>query len=103
VSAVFAVLRIDLHFPEAASLKAKRAELAPVKAALRQRFGAALAEVDHQDIWQRATLLAAVCAGSERAAGEHVDSIERWLDARFEQGARIERRIASWGDMESIG
>ena len=103
MSAVFAVLRIDLHFPEAASLKAKRAELAPVKAALKQRFGAALAEVDHQDVWQRSTLLAAVCAGSERDAGDHADSIARWLDARFEHGARVQRRVASWDDMESIG
>ena len=60
--AVVAVLRIHLHFPDAGSLKAKRSELNAVKAGLHQRFGAAVAEVDHQDPWQRSTLLA-VCVG----------------------------------------
>jgi hypothetical protein len=37
------ILQIDLHFPDAGSLKAKRKELAPVKAHLRQRVGASVA------------------------------------------------------------
>ena len=41
-----------------ALLKARRKELAPVKAHLRQRMGAAVAEIGGQDHWQRATLLA---------------------------------------------
>jgi uncharacterized protein YlxP (DUF503 family) len=101
--AVVAVLRIHLHFPEAGSLKAKRSELNAVKAGLHQRFGAAVAEVEHQDTWQRSTLLASVCAGAERRVGDHADSIERWLDSRLPQGVRVERRIASWSDLESIG
>jgi uncharacterized protein YlxP (DUF503 family) len=101
--AVVAVLRIHLHFPDAGSLKAKRSELNAVKAGLHQRFGAAVAEVEHQDTWQRSTLLASVCAGAARRAGDHADSIERWLDARMPQGVRVERRVASWSDLESIG
>jgi uncharacterized protein YlxP (DUF503 family) len=100
--AFVAVLRIDLHFPVAGSLKAKRAELNAVKAGLRQRCGAAVAEVAHQDAWQRSTLLASVCAGSERRADEHADGIERWLDSRMPQGVRVDRRVASWTDMESL-
>ena len=49
---------IHLHFPEAGSLKAKRKELPSVKAQLHARLGVAVAEVDHQDPWQRATLAA---------------------------------------------
>ena len=98
-----AVLRIDLHFPDAGSLKAKRSELNAVKAGLHQRFGAAVAEVDHQDTWQRSTLLASVCAGAERRAGEHADTLQRWLDARLPQGVRVDRRIASWSDLEGLG
>ena len=100
--AFVAVLRIDLHFPDAGSLKAKRAELNAVKAALRQRGGAAVAEVAHQDSWQRSTLLASVCAGSAHRAGEHADGLQRLLDARLPQGARVERRVASWLDLEGI-
>ncbi len=98
-----AVLRIDLHFPDAGSLKAKRSELNAVKAGLHQRFGAAVAEVDHQDTWQRSTLLAAVCAGAQGRADEHADTLQRWLDARLPQGVRVDRRIASWSDLEGLG
>jgi uncharacterized protein len=101
--AVVAVLRIHLHFPDAGSLKAKRSELNAVKAGLHQRFGAAVAEVDHQDTWQRSTLLAALCAGAPSRASEGAAGVQRWLDARFPQGARVETRLASWGDLESIG
>lgn len=101
--AFVAFLKIHLHFPEAGSLKAKRSELNAVKAGLHGRLGAAVAEVAHQDSWQRSTLAAALCTGSEHRANEAVDGIQRWLDARFEQGARVERVVVSWTDLESIG
>ena len=39
-----AVLVIDLHFPEAGSLKAKRKELSSIKAQLQTRMGVAVSE-----------------------------------------------------------
>ena len=53
--AYVALLLIHLHFPEAGSLKAKRAGLNRVKAHLRERAGASVAEVAHHDTWQRST------------------------------------------------
>jgi uncharacterized protein YlxP (DUF503 family) len=100
-NAFVAVLLIHLHFPDVASLKGKRSELAPVKAHL-VRLGASIAEVDHQDRWQRATLVAALCAGSPSRLDDHVDAVEGWLDARFPQGARVERTLASWDDLVGI-
>jgi hypothetical protein len=52
------LMRVHLHFPEVGSLKGKRAELNRVKAHLRERCGATVAEVAHQDTWQRSTLAA---------------------------------------------
>ena len=49
------LLKVHLFFPESGSLKAKRAELNSVKAHLRERMGASVAEVGHQDSWQRST------------------------------------------------
>jgi uncharacterized protein len=72
VSAYVALLTIELHFPEAGSLKAKRKELASVKALLHQRLGLAVAEVDHQDLWQRATLALAYVSADARHANEVV-------------------------------
>jgi uncharacterized protein YlxP (DUF503 family) len=101
--AFVAVLRIDLHFPEAGSLKAKRAELNSLKAALRSKLGASVAEVDHQDTWQRSTLAVALAAGSPGRCEAAADDVGRYLDAHFPQGARVERRLASWADLESLG
>jgi uncharacterized protein YlxP (DUF503 family) len=97
------LLRVHLFFPDSGSLKAKRAELNSVKAYLRQRMGASVAEVAHQDSWQRSTLAVALAGGSVGRCDEAADGIQRALDARFPQGVRIERRLASWSDLEAIG
>ena len=96
------LMRVHLHFPEAGSLKAKRAELNRVKAHLRERCGATVAEVAHQDTWQRSTLAVAVTGGSPGRCAEAADNVGRYLDARFPQGVRVERRLASWDDLESL-
>ena len=95
-----AVLTIDLHFPDATSLKAKRKELAPVKAFLQRRAGAAVAEVAHHDRWQRATLLAALAGGRAPQLEAAADGIERWLDARFPQGVSVRRTLSSLRDLQ---
>ena len=97
------LLRAHLFFPESGSLKSKRAELNSVKAHLRQRMGASVAEVAHQDSWQRATLAIALTGGSPGRCDDAADSICRLLDARFPQGVRVERRLASWSDLEAVG
>ncbi len=90
-----ALLEIHLHFPDNASLKGKRKELQSVKAALHQRFGAAVAETGHHDLWQRATLTAAVVGRGASDAAAAADRIERWLDGHFPQGVRVERALTS--------
>jgi uncharacterized protein YlxP (DUF503 family) len=103
MSTFVVLLQVHLFFPESGSLKAKRAELNRVKAHLRQRMGASVAEVAHQDSWQRATLAVAYAGGSPGRCDEAADAIQRALDARFPQGVRIERRLASWSDLDALG
>ena len=55
---VIGLLTLELHFPGARSLKDKRQALRSLEQRLRNRHNVALAEVDHQDLWQRATLAA---------------------------------------------
>ena len=50
------VLTLEIQIPYAHSLKEKRAVLRKMKDRLRARFNVAVAELDHQDVWQRATL-----------------------------------------------
>ena len=97
--AYVALLLVHLHFPEAGSLKAKRKELSSIKAQLHTRLGVSVSEVDHQDTWQRATLGAAVVAGSERHAREAGDRVERWLDARWPEAVRVERAVAAFEEL----
>ena len=60
---VVGTLRVEIHLPASDSLKAKRSVLNHLKERVRSRFNAAVAEVDHQDLWQRATLGFAVVGG----------------------------------------
>ena len=62
---VVGLLRLELHLPAANSLKAKRSVVNHVKERLRTRFNVSVAEVDHQDLWQRATLGVAVVSGDQ--------------------------------------
>jgi uncharacterized protein len=48
-AAYVVLMRVHLTFPDVGSLKGKRAELNRVKAHLRDRIGAAVAEVGQQD------------------------------------------------------
>src|SRR5207248_11793221 len=51
-----AIGTVELHFPDVLSLKGKRHVLKGLKEKVRARFEVAVAEVDHHDMWQRATL-----------------------------------------------
>jgi uncharacterized protein YlxP (DUF503 family) len=98
-----AVLRVHLHFPDVGSLKGKRSELNSIKAHLRQRHGASVADVEHQETWQRATLAVAVVGHSASSTRDRADDVRRYLDVRLPQGVRVEDKLASWSDLESLG
>jgi uncharacterized protein YlxP (DUF503 family) len=97
--AYVALLLIHLHFPEAGSLKAKRKDLASVKAQLHGRMGVTVSEVDHQDLWQRATLAAALTGGSATLLQRSVDGVERFLLDRFPESCRVERTLVSFDEV----
>jgi uncharacterized protein YlxP (DUF503 family) len=77
-----AILAVELHFPEAGSLKGKRRHLLSAKAQLQNRFGASVAEVAYHDLWQRAALTVACVARDARGAEELAAGAERWLNAQ---------------------
>jgi uncharacterized protein YlxP (DUF503 family) len=81
-----AVGTIELHLPGIDSLKGKRHVLKGLKEKVRQRFEVAVAEVDHHDVWQRATLAVACVSHDARHANEVVskamDFIEGNVDGR---------------------
>ncbi len=94
-----AVLVIDLHFPEAGSLKSKRKELASIKAQLHTRMGAAVSEVAFQELWQRARLTAALTGGTPGRLQEAADSVERWLYARWPEHVTVQTLVSAVEDL----
>jgi uncharacterized protein YlxP (DUF503 family) len=85
---IVAVERFDLRIPGVHSLKQKRHVLKTLTAALRQTFAVSVAEVEYQDLWQRAAIAVAVVGGEEY----HLRRVLR----------EIERRIDAWGEIEVI-
>jgi uncharacterized protein len=101
VSAAYvAVLVIHLHFPNGSDLKGKRKEISSLKAQLHGRLGAAVAEIDHQDTWQRATLSAALTGGSLATLTAAADRVERFVIDRYPDYAWVERHVKSLADFE---
>ena len=90
------ILSFELHFPENHSLKGKRKELLSVKAQLQRRFGAAVAEVDHHEVWQRAGLTLACVARGHRELLGLLDGAERYLDGQAFQLGSVERQIVTF-------
>ncbi|MEW5984492.1 MAG: DUF503 domain-containing protein [Acidobacteriota bacterium] len=85
---VVALLSVELFLPGARSLKDKRMVLRRVKDRL-ARFNVAIAEVDHHDLWQRASLGIVTVATSEdhanrelAAAADEIDRVEPGIITR---------------------
>ena len=93
------VLTIDLHFPENGSLKGKRRELSSLKAQLQRRFGAAVAETDHHELWQRAGLTAALVGRDAGLLKERAADVERYVWGMFPDGASVECQLISSEDL----
>jgi uncharacterized protein len=77
---------VELHLPEVGSLKGKRHILKGLKERVKNRFDVCIAEVDHHDSWQRATLAVACVSHDARHANEVIDKamdfIESHVDGR---------------------
>lgn len=88
------LLVLELHIPGAQSLKDKRMVLRSVKDRVK-RFNVSVAEVEHQDLWQRATLgVVAVSASSE--------AVDRELAAVADEVERLEPGLITATHMEFL-
>jgi hypothetical protein len=69
--ATVGVLTLELRLENSHSLKEKRHVVQSLKDRLRSKFNVAVAEIGHQDLWQRA-LVAAVTVSSDQVFAEKV-------------------------------
>jgi uncharacterized protein YlxP (DUF503 family) len=84
---VIGLLSLELHFPGARSLKDKRQVLRGLETRIRNRHNVSVAEVEHQDLWQR-TQLAVVAVNTDQT---HLESTLRSVadEAARARGAEL--------------
>jgi hypothetical protein len=68
---IIGVCTVELFVPDGQSLKSKRQVLNSLKERLRGKFNVSVAEVDGQDLWQKA-VLGIACVANETA---HVNRV----------------------------
>jgi len=83
---------VELHLGEVDSLKGKRHVLRGMKEKVKHRFNVSIAEVDHEDLWQRATLALACVSNDGRQANEVVSKAVNFIDS-LSDGAVIDVRV----------
>jgi uncharacterized protein YlxP (DUF503 family) len=83
------VCTIYLDIPANHSLKGKRRVLKSLMARVRKDFNVSIAEVDHQDVWQTATLSMACVAGDrDYAHGLLTKAVQAILAYRLDATVR---------------
>lgn len=75
-------LRIELRIRGMHSLKEKRHVIKTIIADVGRAHSIAVAEVDHQDLWQRSDIGVAVVSGSLGQVGRILAAVERDLERR---------------------
>jgi hypothetical protein len=73
VGIIVGLCTVELFIPESQSLKDKRQVLLSLKDRLREKFNLSVAEVDGQDLWQKAVLGLACVANEGRYVNQVLD------------------------------
>jgi uncharacterized protein YlxP (DUF503 family) len=76
--------RIELRIRDVRSLKEKRKVVKGIISDIGRAYPVAVAEVDHQDLWQRADLGVAVVSGSPGHVDRMLTAVQTDLDRRAE-------------------
>ena len=89
------IARITLFVPESHSLKEKRMVLRRVKDRVRNKFNVAVAEVDENDVWQRAVVGLALVGNDRRFVESALDEVVRFVRDLAET-TNVEREILTF-------
>ena len=66
---------VELHFPEAQSLKNKRKIIVSLKTRLQNRFNISVAEIDESHLWQKAIVGIATVANETARVNQTLDHV----------------------------
>jgi uncharacterized protein YlxP (DUF503 family) len=99
VRAFVCLIEARLHFGDSHDLKGKRKELKSLKELVRRRFGAAVAEIDGHDTWQRTTLLVALVG--DGSVNDRADEVCRFIESCCPDGCAFDRDLRSLEDIRN--
>lgn len=77
------ILTLHLHFPGCASLKEKRSRIKPLVARLHREFNISVAEIDHLDVWQDATLACALVSNDRSHTQRSLQQVVQWVETHW--------------------
>jgi uncharacterized protein len=93
------VARLTLQIPDSGSLKAKRQVLRRVTERVKARFNVAVAEVDDQDLWQKASIALVVVGNERRHVDEQMEKIIHFVEEMYIAPLiSREKEILAFGD-----
>ena len=69
------VCTIEMHIPMSGSLKTKRHSLKSLKDRIRAKFNVSVAEVDDNDLWQKASLAIAAVSNDKAHLNQTLDHV----------------------------
>lgn len=92
--ATVGVLTLELQLENSHSLKEKRHVVQGLKDRLRHKFNVAVAEIEHQDLWQRAVVAAVTVASDHSYAEQILQSVEK--EAVHVLGAELAMASVEW-------
>ncbi|HTE19003.1 MAG TPA: DUF503 domain-containing protein [Armatimonadota bacterium] len=78
---IVGVCTLDLIIPEANSLKDKRSVLKSMLEGIRGKFNVSAAEVEHMDLWRRATVGIACVSNSQQFVDQVLNKVVDWVES----------------------
>jgi uncharacterized protein len=89
--------RLTLFLPTSHSLKEKRMVVRRVKDRTKQKFNVSCAEVEENDVWQRAVIGVALVGNDRRFVESAIDEVVRFIRGEVEV-TNVEREIQTYND-----
>jgi uncharacterized protein len=83
------VLTLNLYLPGCSSLKEKRSRIKPLIHQLQREFNVAVAELDHQDVWQSSQIACVTVSNNQSFVRTSLQTILTWVEN-------------SWQDIELV-
>jgi uncharacterized protein YlxP (DUF503 family) len=77
---VVGISTIELIIPESHSLKDKRQVLRSMLDGIRRRFNVSAAEVEHMEIWRRATVGIAAVSNEQKHVDQLLNHVIHWIE-----------------------